>query len=61
MMTSYKNSTMVASVGLVASLPLPYIEYLDRQKLNKKTKTTEWVKVPRQWNLCKKAVVAAAR
>ena len=52
---------MVASVGLVASLPLPYIEYLDRQKLNKKTKTTEWVKVPRQWNLCKKAVVAAAR
>ena len=55
------NSTMIASVGLVASLPLCYIEHLERLKLNPKTKTTKWVQPPRQWNLCKKAVVAAAR
>ena len=52
---------MVASVGLVASLPLGYIDYLGRLPLNKKTKTTGWVEVPKKWNLCKKAVVAAAR
>ena len=55
------NSTMVASMELIASLPLHYIKYLDSLKLNKRTKTTQWVDPSRQWNLCKKAVVAAAR
>ena len=40
------NSTMIASVGLVASLPLGYIDYLDRLKLDTKTKTTECVQPP---------------
>ena len=52
---------MIASVGLVASLPLGYIDHLDRLKLDTKTKTTEWVRRPGPWNLCKKAVVAAGR
>ena len=52
---------MVASVGLVASLPPGYIDHLERLKLNPKTKTTKWVHPPGPWNLCKKAVVAAAR
>jgi len=51
---------MVASVGLVASLPLGYIEYLDRLGLDKRTKTIVWVDPPGPCNLCKKAVVAAA-
>ena len=55
-----ENTMMIGSMGLVASLPLGYLEWLDNLPMKKKN-MTGWVHPPPKWNKMKRAMVKAAR
>ena len=44
---------MVASMELVASMPLHFLEFLGKQTLGR-NRMTKWVQVDKKWNQCLK-------